>query len=410
MNILVQKFGGTSLVSKNSRNFVIDHIESSLKYYDKTIVVVSALGRKPDPYATDTLLSLINFPNHYSSPRELDLLMFTGEIISSILLTNELKGRSISAMAITGPQAGIITTEEHTRARIKHIHQQNMYEKLQQSDVLVVAGFQGESSRGEITTLGRGGSDITAAAIAASVRAKKIEIYTDVMGVMTADPKVVPRARTIRVANYNEMKTLAYQGAKVIHPRAIEIAMKEKIPIIIKSTYMKDSGTMITTNKRKMKFSLEERFSASITYRKDLSQFTIYLKEKDSVAPTKIFKSISKKGITFDFIYISPTKLTFTISRQKTEEVKKILAALSISSKINSNCSKVSIVGMDISKNNLLVPTIVGSLTDAGISIFQSNDHYLSVSLLVEDRNLAKALNTLHEALDLDLHFIKEKG
>lgn len=410
MKILVQKFGGTSLITEKSRHYVIDHIKNGIKKHKKVIVIVSALGRKPSPYATDTLLSLVNYPNHHTSNRELDLLMSTGEIISSVVLSNELKKQDVSTIAMTGSQAGIITTDEYTNAKIKHIHHSNLISKLELYDVIVVAGFQGETISREMTTLGRGGSDITASAIAAAVHAERIEIYTDVMGVMTADPKVVPRARPIKVANYHEMKNLAYQGAKVIHPRAIEIAMKEQIPIKIKSTYLKDSGTIITTNQKKKQFDINEQFITGITYKRDLSQFQINLKEKETTLQTEIFKSISQKSITVDFIYISPTKLTFTIPKENTKQVKDILSLLNIHPKITFNCSKISIVGMDVSANNLVISTIVESLTDEGISILQSADQYTSLSLLIDNEDLFKALNNLHNALCLNNNYLKKRG
>src|SRR5699024_3638282 len=409
MKILIQKFGGTSLVHKGSRKFVIDHISSALKEFEKVIVVVSALGRKPNPYATDTLLGLVDFPNHSLSYRELDLLMSTGEIISSIVLTNELKQIQVKAHAMTGFQAGIITTADYTNAKIKHIQPINISKVLQKKDVIVVAGFQGETIRREITTLGRGGSDITASALGAALQAEGIEIYTDVLGVMTADPNIVPAAQPIKVANYAEMKNLAYHGAKVIHPRAIEIAMKEEIPLKIKSTYTNSEGTIITTNKNKKNFTINEQFHTGVTYIRNLSQFHIQLREKESSLQTKIFKQISKQGITLDFINISPTKLSFTSSKEDSSQVEKILFSLGIYPKIIYNCSKISIVGMSVSTDPLILPKVVESLTDEGIPILQSADQYPSLSLLIEEDNLTKAMNNLHKSLCVNNNILKEK-
>lgn len=402
MKVLVQKFGGTSLATKDNRRLVINHIKKAIQNYEKIIVIVSAIGRKPSPYATDTLLSLVNYPHSFSSNRELDLLMSCGEIISSVVLSNELKEQNLSSIAITGSQAGIVTTEEFMDARIKYIQPKNLLKLMQTYNVIVVAGFQGETLSKEVTTLGRGGSDITAAAIGVAMDAEKIEIFTDVSGVMTADPKIVPKATPIKVATYIEISNLAYQGAKVIHPRAIEIAMKEKIPIHIRSTYDEDGGTLITTAERKQQFAINERIITGITYKTGLVKITIDLKENPSIFQTEIFKEMSKAGISVDFIHISPTNITYTIPKQLSEKALHILETLNIQPRIDSNCVKVSVVGSNMSGTPGVISTIVESLTDDGIDILQSSDHYTSIWVLIDEKHLQKAINNLHRAFHLE--------
>src|SRR5699024_4018223 len=189
------------------------------------------------------------FPAHYNSNRELDLLMSCGEIISSVLLTNDLKRHNISSIALTGAQAGFVTSDDFTKAKIKQVHPERIQHEFETHDVIVITGFQGGTKRGEITTIGRGGSDTTAAAIGASLEAERIEIFTDVSGIMTADPRVVAQARSLDIVTYDEICNLAYQGAKVVHPRAVEIAMQARIPMRVRSTYSMAPGTLVTLSK-----------------------------------------------------------------------------------------------------------------------------------------------------------------
>lgn len=409
MEILVQKFGGTSLQTEESRNLVCCHIEEALDHHKKIIVVVSAMGRSPSPYATDTLLSLVNFPEQFVEKRELDLLMACGEIISSVILSNELCRKNISSCAITGAQAGIVTNDDYTNATIQYVNPSYVLDLLTNYDVIVVAGFQGKTLSGEMTTIGRGGSDITAAALGAALHAEVIEIFTDVTGVMTADPKIVPHAKPIEIATYIEICNLAYQGAKVIHPRAIEIAMKADIPLKIKSTYTKNKGTLITSLNRKRKYQINEQTITGIAYRRNLTHVSVQLKENQSLLQKKVFKKLSKKGISVDFVHISPTKLTFTIPDNLAYQAEEILSTLKVDRKLHSNCAKVSVVGVNMTGIPGIVSTIVDSLINDGISILQSADNYSSIWVLIEDDYLDRAVNNLHRAFHLNDQFIKKR-
>src|SRR5699024_5226096 len=249
MKILVQKFGGTSVQTAESRNHVTNHIKEAVDTGYKLVVVVSAMGRKPDPYATDTLLDLVDYPAHSSSDRELDLLMSCGETISAVQLTNELRKHNIRSTALTGAQAGFITDDDFTNAKIKRMNTKRIKHEFETKDVLVVAGFQGMTEQGDITTIGRGGRDTSAAAVGAALKADRIDIFTDVSGIMTADPRVVDDARPLDVVTYDEICNLANQGAKVVHPYAVEIAMERKIPMRVRSNYSKEPGTLVTASK-----------------------------------------------------------------------------------------------------------------------------------------------------------------
>ncbi len=205
------------------------------------------MGRKGEPYATDTLLSLIGGNKSKISKREYDLLLSCGEVISSIVFANTLVDNGIKAIALTGAQAGFRTNNDHTNAKIIEMKCDRLLRELKDYDVVVVAGFQGAAKNGEITTIGRGGSDTSAAALGAAVNAEWIDIFTDVEGIMTADPRIAENARRLSVVTYTELCNMAYQGAKVIHPRAVEIAMQAKVPIRIRSTYSDSIGTVVTS-------------------------------------------------------------------------------------------------------------------------------------------------------------------
>lgn len=245
MKIIVQKFGGTSVSTPERRSFVVQKVSSAIKEGYSPIVVVSAMGRAGEPYATDTLLSLIDNDFKETNKRASDLLMCCGEIISTVIMSNELKRAKIAAIPVTGGQAGIITDDEYSNASVKKVNPENLLKLLCHNEVPVVAGFQGKSQNGFFTTLGRGGSDVTASLIGCAVNAEKIEIYTDVDGIMTADPRIVQDAALIETISYNEVFEFAEQGAKVIHPRAVEVAMNGNIPLIIKNTLNDCKGTLI---------------------------------------------------------------------------------------------------------------------------------------------------------------------
>jgi aspartate kinase len=236
VRIIVQKFGGTSVATPLQREKAARKVMESRANGYSPVVVVSAMGRKGEPYATDTLLGLIKDIHENADPREQDLIMSCGEVISTVIMTETLRKMGCDAVGLTGGQAGIITDESFGNTRIVEVHPQRVMDYLKLGKVVVVAGFQGISKSGEITTLGRGGSDTTAAALAVALGAEAVEIYTDVEGVMTADPKMVPEARPLTVVSYSEIVEMAHLGAKVVHPRAVEIAMEGGVPIRIKAS------------------------------------------------------------------------------------------------------------------------------------------------------------------------------
>lgn len=245
MRILVQKkFGGTSLSTAKAREHVIEHISDALKHEYKLVVVVSAMGRKGEPYATDTLLDLIANNGNSLPAREKDMLLGCGETISAAVLCSQLNSRSIPAVAFTGAQAGIFTNDSFGAAQIQSIQPGRIEEELERGNVVVVTGFQGITNGNDLTTLGRGGSDTSATALGAALKAEMVEIFTDVDGILTADPRIVEDAKPLSHVSFAEICNMAHSGAKVIHPRAVEIAMLANVPVRVRSTFFsKGEGT-----------------------------------------------------------------------------------------------------------------------------------------------------------------------
>lgn len=404
MPILVQKFGGTSIGTKENRKYVINHIKNALDKHDKIIVVVSALGRQPDPYATDTLLSLVSYPSHYVTNQELDLLMACGENISAVVLSNELRKENISARALTGAQAGIITDRQFTGAKINYIESENILRILQDYEVVVVAGFQGQTETGEVATIGRGGSDTTAAALGAALKAERIDIYTDVHGIMTADPQIVKTAKLLPVVSYIETCHLAYQGTKIIHPRAVEIAMKAKVPIRIRPTHTKEEGTLVTTQENNLEKNMliKERPVTGIAYVKNIVQIQIPLNIGLKQMQSNIFKTLAQAGISVDFIHISPAGLSFTVYEDVAEKAKDLLLTLGYHPHVTYHCAKVSIIGVGMSGVPGIISTIVETLTNLDIQILQSADSHTTIWVLIDRADLSQAVVALHDVFELN--------
>lgn len=401
MKLLVQKFGGTSVQTKENREHVIKQVKKALAENDKIVVVVSAIGRSPDPYATDTLISMVHYENPtIHTKRELDLLMSCGETIASVVLSNELQNSGIKATALTGAQAGLITNNDYTNAKIKHVKPDRIKHELNENDVVVVAGFQGRTQDGDITTIGRGGSDTSAVAFAAALHASSVDIFTDVTGIMTADPRIVKNAKQIRQVTYTEISNLAYQGAKVIHPRAIEIAMQAKIPMRIRSTYSDDEGTMITAStSATVGIDIPNELVTGIAYIDDIAQ--IHVETKDIEAQGDIFQTMADAAISVDFINIMPDYVMYTVPNEVAPIADKLLKDKGYVVKVTRDCAKVSSVGAGMTGIPGVAAKIVQSLVTYNVDILQAADSHTTIWVLVKGDQLHQAVNALHDTFAL---------
>ncbi|MFJ7729168.1 aspartate kinase [Neobacillus sp. NPDC097160] len=411
MKIIVQKFGGTSVKDEESRKHAQRHIEKAIADGYKVVVVVSAMGRKGDPYATDTLLSLIGGNLSKISKREHDLLLSCGEVISSVVFSNMLLASGINSLALTGAQAGFRTNNDHTNAKIYEMKCDRLLRELENNDVVVVAGFQGAAKNGDITTIGRGGSDTSAAALGAALNAEWIDIFTDVEGIMTADPRIAENARPLPIVTYTEVCNMAYQGAKVIHPRAVEIAMQAKVPIRIRSTYSDNLGTLVTTlNKDKRGSDIRERTVTGIAHVSNVTQIKVFAKKDQYNLQAEVFKAMANEKISVDFINISPNGVVYTVTEEMTDLAIQVLNEIGHEPVVERHCAKVSVVGAGIAGVPGVTSKIVTALSDQGIRILQSADSHTTIWVLVMQDDLVKSVNALHDAFQLEEESIEYKS
>lgn len=402
MKVIIQKFGGTSVRNSETREHAKKHIINAINNGYKVVVVVSAMGRKGDPYATDTLLDLIGGKKTMLSNREQDMLMSCGETISSVVFTHMLKKNGVRAAAFSGAQAGFVTNRDYTNAKILKMKCDRLIEELKVNDAVVVAGFQGAAENGDITTIGRGGSDTSAAALGAALHAEYIDIFTDVEGMMTADPRIVKTARPLPVVTYNEVCNMAYQGAKVIHPRAVEIAMQAKIPLRIRSTYSEAPGTLVTTLDRKNNMpDVREQLVTGIAHVENISQIKVIAKKGQYHFQSEVFKAMANENISVDFINISPNDVVYTVPEHTIDRAVKVLNQHGYEPFVERHCAKVSVVGAGITGVPGVTAKIVTALAEREIRILQTADSHTTIWVLVEGKDLANAVNALHDVFEL---------
>ena len=402
MKIVVQKFGGTSLATPDMRSKVVEKIINAKRGGFQPVVVVSAMGRKGDPYATDTLIDINTQICANIHPREMDLLMACGEIISAVVLTNTLKARGYDARAFTGGQAGIITDNNFNHAEILEIKPDRLLEAIKDGRIPVVAGFQGITNQGDFTTLGRGGSDVTAVALGEALSAFAVEIFSDVDGVMTADPKIVPDASVLSHVSYMDILELADKGAKVIHPRAVEYAIRGKIPVFIKNTSNSTPGTVISFDNERSygpKNLTSIQVVTGIAHITGRTQVTIY--QDDTIINNRILAQLADNHISIDIINIFPDKMIFTIDESKAERAKQIIEDNNCEYTVIENCSKISVVGSKMRGVPGVMSAIVRALTKNNVQILQTADSHTTISCLVKGQDTAKAVIALHQEFEL---------
>lgn len=400
MKKIVQKFGGTSLDTSEKREIVANHIKKAIDSGFRPVVVVSAMGRAGNAYATDTLLKLADKIYSDINPREKDLLMSCGEIISAVIMVQTLQKIGIDAVALTGAQAGILTDDKFGESEVKKVDPANINKFLEEGSVPVVAGFQGVTEDGDITTLGRGGSDTTASILAVAIKAIYIEIYTDVEGIMTADPCLVKDARILSEVSYNEVCELAYQGARVLHPRAAEVAMKEAIPIKVKSTICGGTGTLI--HNQDLRSSGIDRPVTGITSRHNIFFINIDSAQREGqLSHFLIFNILAANGISVDFINIRPEAVSFIIDLKYKNELIELFTKHEINYIIKEDLIKLSIVGGGMTGRPGVMAKMIEALSNKNIDVYQTTDSHTTISSLIKRDKEKDALNALHEIFNL---------
>lgn len=391
MKILIQKFGGTSVSTPERRAIVISKVVSARENGFNPIVVVSAMGRRNDPYSTDTLLSLVGGPDTSLNKRDLDILMCCGELISTAVMAQEFSSRGYKAMALTGGNAGIITDDNYGSAAILKVNGDKLKSLLSQDIIPIVAGFQGVTAEGDLTTIGRGGSDVTASVLGSALKAECVEIYTDVDGVMTADPRIVPDAQLIDQISYNVAFQLADEGAKVVHPRAVEYAMRSGVPLVVKNIMSNSKGTIVSSDNL-----ILTRPLTAITSLKGRTQFTIKTEnwsyEKDALT------LLSENSISIDLINIFPDKDIFTVDSMDSDKAEEVLRSVSAEYKVLKGCSKISIHDTSMRGVPGFMAKILKALSNGGIKVLQTADSHSTIWCLVSEKDSDKAVQLLHKA------------
>lgn len=404
MRTLVQKFGGTSLATPERRALVAEKVLAARREGYQVAVVVSAMGRLGEPYATDTLLSLLEEAESAVSRRDRDLLLSCGEIISAVLVAADLSRRGVKATALTGAQAGIVTDAAFGDAHIREVVPVRVSEILREGGVAVVAGFQGVTREGEITTLGRGGSDTTAAALGVALQAELIEIYTDVEGVMTADPRLIPEARLLERVTYVEVAEMAHLGAKVIHPRAVEIAAAGRVPLRIKSALSEAPGTLVADWPPAGIEIRGDRVVTGIAHVANLGQLRVrgVNGEDLSERQVELFATLARAGISVDLINVSPDLVSFAVAAGDLERARVLLADLGLMVEARRELAKVSAVGAGMRGVPGVMARVVAALKGVEIPIYQTADSHTNISCLVPEAALPKAVAALHREFRLD--------
>lgn len=409
--IIVQKFGGRSVGTEEARRLAAGKVLAARRAGEYPVVVVSAIGRMGEPYATDTLLSHLDQvdPTMEPSPRDRDMLMACGEIISTVIMAQTLKSQGLKSVALTGGQAGIITDHQFGDAQIVDIDPEYILKLFNEHDVdaVVVAGFQGITTpepggvHGAITTLGRGGSDTTASALGAALNAERVEIYTHVDGVMTADPELVPGAKTLPIVTYEEVCEMAYQGAKVLHPRAAEIAMAHQIPLWVRSSFSDSPGTRVAPLAE-----VQPPAHTGVTGIATLSHLTYFtLRPVESDARMSVaeqaFSALGAAGISLTLASLGPRSISFIVEDDSAGEAEQILNRLALSHERDGDCVMVSVVALHLWEVPGFLASIARALYEQEIQVLQMADSVGSVSCLVRRPDAQRSVQALHDAFDL---------
>jgi len=408
MSLVVQKFGGTSMGSiEKIVNKVAQKVISERKKGNDVVVVVSAMAGE-----TDRLINLVKSITDEPNERDMDFVVSTGEQVSAGLLSIALNHMGYPAVALSGWQAGIKTDSAFTKARILTIDTDRIEEHLKRGEIVVITGFQGITDEGEITTLGRGGSDTSAVAVAAALGADRCDIYTDVDGVYTADPRVVPEARRIPVLSYEEMLELASLGAKVLQIRSVEFAMKYRVPLRVRSTFTDDEGTLIKEEDETM----ERVIVRGIAHNKNEARITVErVPDKPGIA-AKLFDALAEANIPVDMIVQNVsvdgfTDISFTVEKNdapKAERItKKVAEEIGARGVIRDDkIAKVSIVGLGMRSHAGVAGKVFETLANYGINILMISTSEIKISCIIDEKFTELAVRVLHEAFELD----KEEG
>lgn len=407
MALIVQKYGGTSVADPERMRNVARHIATTRAAGHQLVVVVSAMGK-----ATDNLLQLAHQVSANPPSREMDMLLTTGERISMALLCMALHDASVDAVSFTGSQVGIITDTVHTKAKILEVKGDRVRAAIAENKVAVVAGFQGISTAKEITTLGRGGSDTTAVALAAALKADSCEIYTDVTGVFTADPRVVPQARKVPVLQFDEMLEMAGAGSKVLALRSVEFARNHDVPIHVRSSFTWEEGTWVVGRHHERMKNMEEPVISGVVQDASESKITVLAVPDRPGVSADIFEALALANVNVDMIVQNTstsgtTDISFTVPKADVATAEPIVARIARDLKAggvnhDDDIAKVSLVGAGMKTSPGVAAKMFRVLADHGVNIEMISTSTIRVSVVVRAAMMQKAVQALHTAFGLD--------
>ena len=405
--LIVQKYGGTSVADPERMRNVARHIAKTKSEGHQLVIVVSAMGK-----ATDNLMDLARQVSSAPAGREMDMLLTTGERISMSLLCMALQDLGVEAMSFTGSQVGIITDTVHGRAKILEIKGDRVREAIGEGKVAVVAGFQGVSTAKEITTLGRGGSDTTAVALAAALKADVCEIYTDVTGVFTADPRIVPQARKLKHLEFDEMLEMAGAGSKVLALRSVEFARNHNMPIHVRSSFTWEQGTWITSEERKGENNMEEPIISGVVHDASDAKITVLGVPDQPGVSAALFEPLAIANVNVDMIVqntstAGTTDISFTLPKTDVATAQPIVQRIAeqVGAKgvtQDTNIAKISLVGAGMKSSPGIAAKMFRILADNNVNIEMISTSTIRISVVVAAPMLEKAVRSLHTAFDLD--------
>lgn len=403
MALIVQKYGGTSVGNIERIHRVAERVERAQKDGHQVVVVLSAMSGE-----TDRLLKLAHDATNSPDERELDMLLSTGERVTIALLAMELRGRGVNARSFTGRQVGIHTDSAHTKARISRVTAERIKEAIAGGVIPVVAGFQGINASSDVTTLGRGGSDLTAVALAAALKADRCIIYTDVDGVYTADPNIVPAARRLDKISYEEMLEMASLGAKVLQSRSVEFAAKYSVPVEVNSSFKEGKGTLVTREDADM----EGVMVSGVTGDRNQAKITIVgVPDRPGIA-ARVFGAVANANIVVDMIIqnvsqASMTDISFTVPKPDLRNAVDLVQRLSQeigarSVAVTESIAKVSLIGVGMRSHSGVAAKMFEVLSREGVNIMMISTSEIKISCVIEEKYLELAMRTLHTAFGLD--------
>jgi len=398
--VVVQKFGGTSVATAEGREALRARVRDALDAGRAPVVVVSAMGRAGAPYATDTLLGLIDA--YTPDARESDLLAACGEVVSAVIVAHELRANRIPATAMTGAEAGVLTDDRFGDASVLLVDPRTLQAALEAGLVPVVTGFQGATAAGQTTTLGRGGSDTSACAIGAALGALAVEIYTDVDGVMTADPRTCDGARVLETLQYEELFQMARSGAKIMHAPAAETAMAAGVPVWVRNASTRAQGTLVTEAER-LTAERAQRVATAISTSDGVARAIITLPDGEGRmgALTAVFREMAAAGVSLDMFTPLGDALAISCDEGRLSDVRTVLEALGMRAAYETGLATVTVVGAGMHGVPGVMARVAAGLADAGVDILQVADSHYTISVLLRATAGRRAISALHDEFGL---------